>query len=270
MTIVGSIFNNLAEHRARFLGGVLCLAPLALPLLTTGCTTTVAASATTGSCSTSSYACPNNGIAYTCSGSATPSAGVCDEMDNTGDYCCYTSTTGVTGSCSVVPTTAICATGNGISYSCTGTAQPEQGDYSLICNTNGVGDYCCITSTSSCAYDPGVVGCTSGSYGYSCNIGDPPPDVADKTLVCSVPTAASGSDDYCCFTDTTTATGTCSVDPTVSGCLPDSAGNPSYGFSCTGSENPDTDFSNINCSTTGTPGTDSQGNNASLFCCTYQ
>jgi hypothetical protein len=267
MTIVSSIFNNLAGHRARFLGGILCLAPLALPLLTTGCTTTVAGSGTTGSCSTNTRTCPNSGTGYTCTGNAQPNVSMaCTSVDSTGDFCCYTSS--ASGSCNVVTTTAICASGNGISYSCTGSAQPEQGDYSLICNTNGVGDYCCITSASSCAYDPSVVGCTSGSYGYSCNIGDPPPDVADKTLVCSVPTAANGVDKYCCFTDATTVTGTCSVDRTVAGCVPDSAGNPSYGFSCTGSESPDTDFSNITCST-GTPGTDAQGNAASLFCCTY-
>jgi hypothetical protein len=127
-------------------------------------------------------------------------------------------------------------------------------------------------TSSSCSYDSSVTGCVSGTIGYSCASGSPPPDSADATLVCSVPTAAAGMDDYCCFTNGTavSASSTCEQDSTVSGCQPDSAGNPSYGFSCTGSENPDTDYSNITCSSTGTAGMDAQGAAATLYCCTYQ
>jgi hypothetical protein len=126
-------------------------------------------------------------------------------------------------------------------------------------------------SSGGCATDSSVTGCVSGSVGYSCPSGSSPPDQSDPTLVCSVPTSTNGSDDYCCYTNTITppSGATCAQDPSVAGCQPDSAGNPSYGFSCTGSDTPDMDFSNITCSM-GTSGMDSGGNAATLFCCTYQ
>lgn len=166
------------------------------------------------------------------------------------------------GSCTQT-TNAVCTSGNGTSYSCTSSAQPEQVDPSLICNTNGAGDYCCIAS-STCSYDPNLTGCESGSLGYSCAIGDQPPDATDNTLVCSVPTTTNGLDEYCCFTNTTapTSAATCLQDPSVAGCA-------AYGFSCTGTDAPDADFSGITCST-GTPGTDSRGGSATLYCCAYQ
>src|ERR1039458_275268 len=115
MTIVGSIFNNLAGHRARFLGGILCLAPLVFPLLVTGCTV-----------------------------NATTPAASCSLNSN-----------------------VVCTNGVGTGYSCTGSAQPEQYNPDLLCNTNGVGDFCCVTS-STCSYNANVVGCVSGATGYSC------------------------------------------------------------------------------------------------------
>jgi hypothetical protein len=139
----------------------------------------------------------------------------------------------------------------------------------LVCSTDGVGAFCCVSS--SCSYDATVAGCASGSVGYSCALGSAPPDQADPALVCSVPTIEKGVDAYCCFTNTKTpaASSTCAPDPTVAGCQPDSAGNPSYGFSCTGSENPDADYSNVNCST-GMSGFDAHGVAATLYCCTHQ
>lgn len=161
-----------------------------------------------------------------------------------------------------------CATGTG--WTCTGSAQPEDANSDLVCSTDGVGDFCCI-SGGMCNYDANVTGCEPGTVGYSCASGSPPPDSADPTLVCSVPATVGGLDTYCCFTNTTAppSGSTCEQDPSVTGCQPDNAGNPSYGFSCTGSENPDTDFSNITCSTTGTQGMDAQGNAATLYCCTF-
>jgi hypothetical protein len=161
-----------------------------------------------------------------------------------------------------------CSTGMG--WSCTGSSQPEDSNSGLVCSNDvGTGQFCCVSS--SCNYDATVTGCASGTTGYSCATGDSAPDATDSTLVCSVPTTANGVDEYCCFTNVTTvsATSTCEQDSTVSGCQPDSAGNPSYGFSCTGSESPDTDFSNITCSAMGTSGMDAQGAAATLFCCTY-
>jgi hypothetical protein len=164
--------------------------------------------------------------------------------------------------------TVVCSVGTG--WSCSDSSQPEDTNSGLVCSQDtGTGTFCCTTSP--CNYDATVTGCESGTQGYSCASGSPSPDSSDSTLVCSVPTTTSGEDTYCCFTNTTTApsTSTCVQDSTVSGCQPDSSGNPSYGFSCTGSENPDTDFSTITCSSTGTPGMDAQGASATLYCCTY-
>jgi hypothetical protein len=168
------------------------------------------------------------------------------------------------GSCSV-DSSVTCSSGTG--WSCSGSAQPQDTNSDIVCSTDGTGDFCC--ASSSCSYDSTVVGCQSGSVGYSCASGSAPPDQADATLVCSEPTSSGGSDDYCCFTNATTAPSgaTCAEDSSVMGCQPDSAGNPSFGFSCTGSDTPDMDFSNIACSA-GTAGADASGASATLFCCT--
>ncbi len=156
-----------------------------------------------------------------------------------------------------------CVTGTQ-GWTCTGAgAQPEDYNSDLVCSSDGAGNYCCSTST--CTYDSSVSGCVTAATGYSCATGANPPDTSDPSLVCSVPTTSNNVDLYCCYTNTVTATNsTCTQDSTVAGCQPDSAGNPSYGFSCTGSDTPDVDYSNIACST-GTPGT-----GATLYCCTYQ
>ncbi len=263
MTKADLRYENWLEYGRRILGGVLLLAPLGTPILAAGCTVN---SATSDTCSANSNVSCSNGVGYTCSGTALPpsSAGQCNSIDNTGDFCCVES-----GTCGV-SSSVVCTGGNGTGYLCTGAAQPAQTNPNLVCNTNGTGAFCCVASTT-CTYDSNVIGCESGTLGYSCASGDAPPDATDSALVCSVPTTESGLDEYCCFTNTTTAPGTstCQPDSSVAGCQPDSAGNPSYRFSCTGSENPDTDFSNITCSTQGTPGSDSQGNAALLYCCTY-
>jgi hypothetical protein len=169
------------------------------------------------------------------------------------------------GSCSA-DSSVSCTTGTG--YSCSGSAQPEDSTANIVCSTDGAGNFCCVAG-GACGYDPSVTGCVSGSVGYSCTSGSQPPEAADPSLVCSDPTTANGLDEYCCYTNTTVASAsTCSQDSSVSGCQADSAGNPSYGFSCTGSDAPGSDYSNLNCSA-GTQGTDAQGDSALLYCCTY-
>lgn len=162
------------------------------------------------------------------------------------------------GSCST-DSSVSCSSGTG--WSCSGSAQPQDTNSDIVCSTDGAGDFCC--ASSSCSYDSSVVGCQSGSVGYSCASGSAPPDQSDATLVCSEPTSNGGSDDYCCYTNATTAPSgaTCAEDSSVMGCQPGS-----FGFSCTGSDTPDMDFSNITCSA-GTPGTDASGATATLFCC---
>jgi hypothetical protein len=149
-----------------------------------------------------------------------------------------------------------CVTGTQ-GWTCTGPgAQPEDYNSDLVCSSDGAGDYCCSTST--CSYDASVPGCVTGAVGYSCAVGATPPDGNDPSLVCSVPTTSNNVDLYCCYTNTITTAGTCAQDPTVQGCVPGS-----YGFSCTGTDTPDMDYSGITCSTP-TPGP-----GANLYCCTY-
>ena len=152
-----------------------------------------------------------------------------------------------------VNTAVSCYTG-GTGYSCTGSSSPESAGHT--CTTNNAGDWCCYVN-SNCSQDNSL-SCTAGSYGYSCTAGTPDPSAAYPSLICSVPTVAGGFDEYCCGYTTVASGSTCSQDPTVDGCVGDS-----YGFSCTGSDRPDTDYSGITCSS-GTPsGTDT------LYCCTY-
>jgi hypothetical protein len=158
-----------------------------------------------------------------------------------------------------------CAQNNGVpcaagasGWSCSGIAQPEDFNPDLVCSVdNGVGEFCCYSSP--CSYDPSVPGCAGGTVGYSCGVGQPPPDATDPSLVCSEPTLAANADLYCCYTTTVVvAAGTCSQDFTVAGCVPGS-----YGFSCTGADAPDQDYSNLRCSAP-TPAA-----GADLYCCTY-
>lgn len=161
-------------------------------------------------------------------------------------------------SCSSDPSLA-CVSGSS-GWSCTGAAQPEDARPDLICSVdNGAGQFCCYASGNSCTFDSSVA-CSRGASGYSCNAGDTPPDAVDSSLVCSVPTAAGSLDLYCCYTEVVLVSAvTCAQDPSVPGCV---AG--SYGFSCTGADSPDTDFSNVTCSAGVATAS------ATLYCCSYQ
>ena len=143
-------------------------------------------------------------------------------------------------------------------WSCSGSERPEDRNGDLVCNTDGAGDFCCASST--CAFDSSVP-CSQGA-GFSCPIGSAPDD-SDPSLVCSIPSASGNEDLFCCFTATATSGATCAQDDSVVGCE-----DNSFGFSCTGSDRPDADFSDLTCSASGTPGTDAAGNPATLFCCT--
>ena len=173
---------------------------------------------------------------------------------------CSVTTTdnGASTSCTTDSSLA-CVTGTQ-GYTCTGLSQPEDADPGLVCSSdNGAGSFCC--ATSACNYDANVS--CGGATGYSCATGAAPPDSQDATLVCSTATNANGVDTYCCYTDTNTASGTCTDDPSIVGCQPNSEGTPSYGFSCTGTDTPDQDFSNITCSTP------TDGTSATNYCCVY-
>lgn len=164
------------------------------------------------------------------------------------------STKGGTTGCTIDDTVGCFPGGTG--YSCSGSSSPAR--TGRICSANNYGEWCCYASTT-CSSDSSVTGCVSGSYGYSCALGAAAPDATDPSLICSIPTTANGSDEYCCAASTISSGGaTCTQDQSVQGCQTDS-----YGFSCTGSETPAADFSGITCSL-GTPGT-----SAMLYCCTY-
>ena len=160
------------------------------------------------------------------------------------------SATGTTGC--TVDNTLSCSGGTG--YQCGGSARPN--NQGQVCNTDGTGLWCCYVST--CNPDSTIAGCVAGSYGYSCSSGQPAPDAADSSLICSIPTRVTGLDEYCCATSTPVSNATCSLDQSVQGCP---AG--SYGFSCTGTDRPDTDYSGITCSAPTASAA------ATLYCCTY-
>jgi hypothetical protein len=162
------------------------------------------------------------------------------------------SNTNATTGCNV-DTTVSCYTG-GTGYSCTGSNSPESAGHT--CTTNNAGDWCCYVNTN-CSQNTSL-SCTTGSYGYSCTAGTPAPDVAYPSLICSVPTVVGGVDEYCCGYTTVASGSTCNVDSTVDGCVGDS-----YGFSCTGSDRPDADYSGITCSSGTLSGSDT------LYCCVY-
>src|SRR5450432_2497431 len=77
--------------------------------------------------------------------------------------------------------------GPSFGFSCGDGRSPDQTDSSLVCSdgtpaSDGFVLYCCIQFTSSsCAPDPSVEGCSRNSFGFSCTGGDTP-DEADSSL----------------------------------------------------------------------------------------
>jgi hypothetical protein len=118
---------------------------------------------------------------------------------------------------------------------------------------------CTITTSSSdsCSIDPTVTGCTQGSSGYSCT-GSTTPVSSVSPLVCSPGVEGSaGATLFCCVSGGAVGT-TCAPDVTVSNCA-----DTTQGYSCTGSDTPEQDYSSLSC------GAGISGNAGStLYCCT--
>lgn len=206
-----------------------------------------------GSCGADSSitTCESGSAGYSCSGGAVPDTSlncsdpVADANGNT-DYCCATSTADCTTDSSVD-----CSASGATGYSCPTGVTPDSsaGTCSDPTATANGDTYCCTTSTGdSCTADSSVT-CMANASGYSCT-GTATPD---STLDCSDPTAVSGGNEYCCFTFSSS---TCMADDSVSGCTGDS-----YGFSCTGSDSPDSSDSTLTCSDGVASGSDT------IYCC---
>jgi hypothetical protein len=154
--------------------------------------------------------CGSTAVAYTCTGAATP-VSVDPALDcgsgvpgpnSTLSYCCNV-TSSTTSSCNVDTTLTSCgdvSTG----YRCTGGITPTDTDATLDCGDgvdggDGTAAFCCIQfSSTTCMADSEVVGCTGGSYGFSCT-STATPDQEDPSLVCSDPIPGTdGKSLYCC------------------------------------------------------------------------
>jgi hypothetical protein len=173
-----------------------------------GCTVKNSSSdggASTCSTDTSVNCMQGSGNGYSCTGSDTPVDEVCSKGTVSSDgtkvqYCCVSSS-GVSSSCTA-DSTVSCAQGTG--FSCTGTGTPDQNDTTLVCSSGTVSgsttDYCCIPyaqSSTTCTQDPTIVGCQSGSLGFSCS-GTDTPQQSNSNLNCSTGTASNGKMLFCC------------------------------------------------------------------------
>ena len=152
--------------------------------------------------------------------------------------------------------------GASVGYSCSGTDSPDQDDTALSCSmgtaSNGATLYCCVDTTSvaaGCTADSSVVGCTGASIGFSCT-GTAQPGQGDSSLVCSGGTPSGSATLFCCASYAPSS-GTCAEDATVQGCV-----GPSIGFSCSGSDTPESVNPSLNCGG-GVP-----GGAGMAYCCT--
>ncbi len=182
-----------------------------------GCTATVDTGGGSGpgvpsSCSQnpSVVGCIAGAAGYSCSGTSSPDDGdtalSCSSGTRSGGltlYCCV-DTSAVAGCAQ--DTSIVGCTGASIGFSCTGTAEPEQSDTSLVCSAGTAsGDatlFCCASympSTGTCAQDGTVQGCTGASIGFSCS-GTDNPAAVNPSLVCSTGTPGGAGTQYCCGT----------------------------------------------------------------------
>jgi hypothetical protein len=154
--------------------------------------------------------CGDTATPYSCTGGALPAdfdsslncGGAASGPNGTLAYCCNV-LSGPAGACDVDTTLTSCgdvSTG----YRCPGSVTPSDADSKLVCGDgvdggNGTQAFCCIDFTSTtCAADPDVVGCTHGSYGFSCTSSAAPED-EDPSLDCSDPIPGTdGKSLYCC------------------------------------------------------------------------
>jgi hypothetical protein len=146
-----------------------------------------------------------------------------------------------------------CATVGGDGYTCSGSDSPSD-DFGIDCselpgtNPGGSISYCCVGGINTCAAD-GAVNCQGQGDGYTCSGNDTPEDDFSG-VQCGAPVTTSlGSASYCCTT-------MCQPDGSI-----DCSGN-GIGFSCTGSESPDQDFTGLSC---GDGATENSG--VVTFCC---
>jgi hypothetical protein len=208
-------------------------------------------------------------IGFSCTGTTGPDAsdsalscgaGVPGSASGTTAYCCSTTST-MAGSC-VAGAEVACAAPT-IGYSCAGGLTPTAADGTALSCGAGVDDgngslgYCCnppgSTTTDTCAPDSTVTGCGTGGSGYSCTGAATPGSVA--AVLCEPPTAGATAADYCCYPVSGT---TCVADTTVTGCTAGSSG-----FTCTGTDSPETDTSSALLCGPGTAGS----NAGTPFCC---
>lgn len=262
--------------REQILYGALAL----LALSAAGCTATATVSA--GCNEDTSVSCTNGAAGWSCpTGSLAPDYSVasltCSVPTSVGgmdEYCCADITVASGSTCAQDQSVSGCA-GDSYGFSCTGTDRPDT-DYSgIVCSSAGVlGQniqganatlYCCSygsTSTSTGCSQDSTVSCAGGATGYSCPTGSSPPNVDVTSLLCSTPTPAGTTDQYCCTAASAAVGSTCAQDQSVTGCV------GSFGFACTGADTPESDFTGVTCGASGTAGTNAQGSPATLFCCT--
>ncbi len=179
-------------------------------------------------------------------------------------YCCIDATSVASG-CSVDANVVGCA-GGSIGFSCTGSAEPQQGNTSLVCSSGtpsgGANLFCCANyapSMGTCAQDSTVVGCDGSSIGFTCTGTDTPAQV-NASLNCSTGTASSAGTAYCCQTAAgppATTTAMCASDGAVM-CTA-----PATGYSCTGGEAPTTANPALSCGA----GTAEADGTTLAYCC---
>jgi hypothetical protein len=239
-----------------------------------GCTATVETGpGVPATCSQDSsvVGCIAGASGYSCSGPDSPDEGDSALSCSTGTasggltlYCCV-DTSEVAGC--TADTSIVGCTGASIGFSCTGSAEPEQSDSSLVCSVGTAsGDatlFCCASysaSAGTCAQDATVQGCTGASIGFSCS-GTDTPMAVNPSLVCSTGTVGGAGTQYCCDAGASSTPGTttsmCAVDGAVS------CAAPATGYSCTGGIAPTQADATLSCG----QGTTEVDGTTLAYCC---
>jgi hypothetical protein len=145
--------------------------------------------------------CADPGFGFSCAGAVGPADVdarlACSNAIGAG-YCCVAGD--VSPSCAPAPGAA-CG-GASIGFSCSASASPGDDDAPVACDVGTPGEAgattrCCIPflqSKSSCEENQNV-GCTSGSFGFTC-AGLARPETTNAALTCAPATSAASS--YCC------------------------------------------------------------------------
>lgn len=188
-------------------------AVLTLLVAAAGCTVKNSSSGSSSStCAADSTVTCTQGSGWSCTGKDSPadnnplvcSTATVSASGDKVDFCCVASS-GVTSGCMEMATiTANCAQG-ATGFQCAGSQTPDQTDTSLLCSTGTTDgsnlDYCCLPNsqtTTTCMQDSTVMGCQSGSYGFSCT-GTDMPQRSGSSLNCSNGVAGNNGETlYCC------------------------------------------------------------------------